>query len=281
MISVVIPAYNEAKVIERCLTRMLEGAEPDELEIVVVCNGCTDETARRARSVHDPRVKVIETPIGSKVHALNLGDQAVSSFPRFYVDADVELRISAIRDVAKLLEDDPSIVVASPTAVVNCVGRHWVVQSFYRVWTQMPYFKDNMIGSGVYAFSRKGRSRFQEFPHILGDDEFARRMAKPHERQASRNSTFTIHPPRNVQGLIKILTRARVALYELDARFPQMEANKASGTKQTLRAIRSEPRLWPDAPIYAGITLAAILGARRQRRTTTLKTWSRDDTSRQ
>src|SRR5262245_58336894 len=49
MASVVIPAHNEARVIERGLSSLLEGARPGELEIVVVCNGCTDDTAARAR----------------------------------------------------------------------------------------------------------------------------------------------------------------------------------------------------------------------------------------
>jgi glycosyltransferase involved in cell wall biosynthesis len=80
MTSIVIPAHNESRVIERCLTSILTDARPNEFEIVVVCNGCTDDTAERARGFGD-RVRVIETPIGSKIHALNLGDQHVSRFP--------------------------------------------------------------------------------------------------------------------------------------------------------------------------------------------------------
>ena len=45
MISIVIPAHNEANVIQRILSALTDGADDGELDIVVVCNGCT--TARR------------------------------------------------------------------------------------------------------------------------------------------------------------------------------------------------------------------------------------------
>ncbi len=43
------PAHNEAAVIERCLGAILADAPPGTPEIIVVCNGCTDDTAARAR----------------------------------------------------------------------------------------------------------------------------------------------------------------------------------------------------------------------------------------
>ena len=48
-ISVVIPAHDEEAVVGRCLAALLDGARPGELDVVVVCNGCTDATADIAR----------------------------------------------------------------------------------------------------------------------------------------------------------------------------------------------------------------------------------------
>ena len=98
-ISVVIAAHNEEDVLGRCLDALLQDARPRELEIAVVCNGCTDRTADVARGYGDG-VRVIETPVASKTAALNLGDARVSGFPRFYVDADVVLPIASIRRIA-------------------------------------------------------------------------------------------------------------------------------------------------------------------------------------
>ena len=70
-ISVVIPAHNEEVVLGRGLDGVLSGALLGEIDVVVVCNGCSDGTADVARSYGD-RVRVIETPIPSKTHE-NIG----------------------------------------------------------------------------------------------------------------------------------------------------------------------------------------------------------------
>jgi glycosyltransferase involved in cell wall biosynthesis len=45
MISIIIPAHNESSVIARTLKAMTDGAKPGELDVIVVCNGCSDDTA--------------------------------------------------------------------------------------------------------------------------------------------------------------------------------------------------------------------------------------------
>lgn len=42
MLSIIIPAHNEQAVIRRCLTALLSGAAPGELEVIVVCNAYSD-----------------------------------------------------------------------------------------------------------------------------------------------------------------------------------------------------------------------------------------------
>lgn len=279
MIGIVIPAYNEGAVIERCLQAMLADAKPGELEIVVVCNGCKDDTAARARKF-EPRVKVVETPVGSKIGALNLGDEHVSGFPRFYIDADVQLSAQAIRDVAALLGDDSPVLVAAPKAVVAFHDRPFLVRSFYKVWTSLPYFRENMIGSGVYAFSKKGRAKFDKFPDVIADDEFARLMVAPHERRATPAATFTIHPPRTLQGVLTINTRARAGSMELRKKFPALGDNQNTSAGRTLRILARTPELWPHAPIYLGVMFLAKLRAHEKLRKREEKLWDRDDTSR-
>ena len=45
MISIIIPAYNEADVIERCLKALTDRPVQGGVEIVVACNGCKDNTS--------------------------------------------------------------------------------------------------------------------------------------------------------------------------------------------------------------------------------------------
>src|SRR5882762_3548358 len=87
VVSLVIPAHNEASVVGRLLSRLLAGAAPGEFEIWVVANGCTDDTADIAGSFAD--VKVLITPQPNKHAAMRLADEHADGFPRLYVDADV------------------------------------------------------------------------------------------------------------------------------------------------------------------------------------------------
>ena len=75
VISVVIPAFNEAAVIGRTLRSVLTAIDREPGEVLVVCNGCHDETAKIAAGFGD-RVRVFELEQGSKTAALNLGDEA-------------------------------------------------------------------------------------------------------------------------------------------------------------------------------------------------------------
>ncbi len=279
MFSVVIPAYNEASVIDRCLSSMLAQARPGELEIVVVANNCSDDTAERARR-HGPLVKVVETPIGSKIHALNLGDAAASGWPRLYVDADIVVTTQALRDVAAMLGEGSPYAVAAPLAVVDYHGRPAWVQSFYKVWTQLPYFTEGVIGAGFYAFSRAGRERFGEWPDIIADDEYARLMAAPHERGIERRHTFTITPPTQLRMVAKIQTRARAGLYQLHAKFPELLGNETTNPARTLRVIAGRPDLWLHAPIYLGVMSYAKMMAHRKLRRGQQRVWERDETAR-
>ena len=89
MISVVIPAHNEEAVIASTLRSVLEGLEQGA-EVLVVCNGCSDDTAAVAGTFGLP-VRVLEIEPASKVAALNAGDEVAAGYPRIYLDADVTL----------------------------------------------------------------------------------------------------------------------------------------------------------------------------------------------
>ena len=78
-LSVIIPAHNEAKYIARTLNS-IQGAEK-----IVVCNGCTDNTAELARKHAD---KVIEINEANVSKARNVGAKASSNDRLIFLDAD-------------------------------------------------------------------------------------------------------------------------------------------------------------------------------------------------
>jgi len=277
--SIVIPAYNEERVIGRCLAHMLDNAAPGELEIIVVCNGCHDSTAARAREFAAYGITVLETKVASKTNALNIGDAAAIIFPRLYVDADIQLSILTIRSMVELFQKDHQVLLCAPRPVVDYSRSDGRVRAFYRVWTRLPYFTEVLIGSGVYAFSREGRARFGVFPDIIADDEYARRIVRPDQRRSSAGN-FVISAPRSLTALINIQTRARAGTYELEKKFPELKMCCTTSPRRTVKVIAKTPSMWLDAPIYLAVMFAAKLRAHKKLASTAAHAWNRDETAR-
>lgn len=277
MISIVIPAYNEEAVIERCLRALTVGARPGELEIVVACNGCRDRTAALARAFGEP-VRVVETSRASKIAALNLGDAAARGFPRCFIDADVEVGIDAVRAVATILETGPALA-AAPAMRVDTTGSSWAVRAFYRIWLRQPFHRDGLIGGGFYALSRAGRARFEAFPEVIADDEFVRTLFSPAERKTPPGATFTIRAPRTLRDLIKVKTRSRLGRLELRAIYPDRLARPAAAAAGPRLPL--SPGLWPAATVYGAVVLITRLRAALQASSLQHYRWERDESSRQ
>lgn len=285
MISIVIPAHNEAAVIARTLRAMTAGlpaaagesAGRDALDIVVVCNGCTDATAQIARGFGS-RVRVIETDIASKPRALNLGDAAAASFPRIYADADVVIAPPAIAALAKRLARG-DILAAAPMPQIDLAGCSWAVRAFYAIRARMPSTQEGIGGSGIYALSEQGRRRFGTFPDVVSDDGYVRIQFKPHERETLRDATSIVFPPRRIKDLIGVSTRVHGGNFELARLYPDLWANRGERNERALLHLFRDPRLWPALFVYGAVTLLARRAA-RQRFAGNRSRWERDVTSR-
>jgi glycosyltransferase involved in cell wall biosynthesis len=249
----------------------------DELEVFVVCNGCTDNTAEIARRFL-PASCVIESDVASKTHALNLGDQASSGFPRVYVDADIVITVDAIRSLARRLEQGDVLAVA-PTAVINLAGCSWAVRKYYEIRSRLPSSREGIGGSGVYALSREGRKRFTSFPGVIADDIYVRLQFHPEERETLPSVKSTVFPPRTVSQLAAVRTRAYAGLSQMANSFPELRANKVGSNNRMLLTLFGEPRLWIGLFIYCSINIFARVKARIRRRSRT-PVWDRDNSAR-
>ncbi len=276
--SIVIPAHNEEAVLGRCLRDLLEGALPGELDIVVVCNGCTDRTADVARSFGDS-VRVLETTIPSKITALNLGDHMARAFPRFYVDADVVLTIDSLRSTAAVLRFG-QYLAAAPQVEWNLSQSNWLVKAFYSVWQLQPYFDAGRLGAGVYALSAAGHHRLGEFPPITADDEYVRRLFSNEERITVMNGTFQVTPPRTLRDLIKIKTRSRRGNMELVQRFPHLSRPAQELRWKFIDRIFRRPSLWLASLVYFAVVFQTTIRARRTLKRGAAVVWERDLSSR-
>jgi glycosyltransferase involved in cell wall biosynthesis len=272
MYSVVIPAHNEAATLGRLLRGLLDGSAPDEFEIVVAANGCSDETEVVASSFGHP-VRVVATPRASKTLALNLGDAAARHFPRFYVDADVELDVAALREVVAAL-DGGAALIAAPSVVVRTGSSSWPVRAFYRVWCELPSVRDDVVGRGVYAVSRQGRQRFDEFPDLIADDHFVRTRYRPSERTVVRGCTSYVDAPRTFRALVRRQARVRAGNRHVDG-LDGTSAEDVRGLCGLWVVVSAEPSRASDLPAYLAVVAASRYRSRRLARGA--DPWGRDD----
>jgi len=277
MTAIIIPAHNESAVIEQALTALLSQASPGD-EIIIVCNGCTDDTAAIARCF-EPKVTVLETPVPSKTGALNLGDLHARTFPRIYLDADVTLADGALEQIQLALESSRYLAV-SPDPVMDLSGASWSVRAYYDIWLSLPYCRSGMIGAGVYALSEEGRRRFGQFPDVIADDGYVRALFKERERGRVEEAQSIVHAPANLGWLIKIKTRSRLGGMQLNAKFPDLLANEVKDYSGAMLEVIRNPLRWPKVLVYLYVNFISRYLAKRQMARLRHYRWEKDLSSR-
>jgi glycosyltransferase involved in cell wall biosynthesis len=276
--SVVIPAHNEQAGIQRLLDGLLADAEPDEFEVLVVCNGCTDKTAEVARS-YGPSVRVVELEQAGKSGALRAGDELVHSYPRLYVDADIELRTTDMRELIGALAA-PDILAAGPSRVLPMTGVSAAVRRYYAVWENLPQVKEGLFGRGVIAFTSAGHDRVVALPPLMSDDLAISEAFAPGERMIVTTARVVVHPPRNLRDLLRRRIRVNTGNAQLDDAVGR--SSEARTSIQVLAGLaRTGPGMAVNVVVFASVAVLSKLAARRRIRSGDYTTWSRDQSSRE
>jgi len=137
-VSVIVPAYNEAKVIVRAVNCVLQSDYSKLREVLVVDDGSSDNTAGAARTAfaRDSRVRIFTKPNAGKWSALNFGLERIRSDVAVMIDADTLLQPDAIRLLARHFGDPQVGAVAGNAKVGNRVNLVTKLQAFEYVTSQ-------------------------------------------------------------------------------------------------------------------------------------------------
>jgi len=118
----IVPAFNVGRYIEETLRGILSDARRD-IEIVVVDDGSTDDTAQVVEAIGDARVRYFRQANQGVSRARNQG--VVNSRGQFiiFLDGDDLFDMSALDGLLKPLLDDPNVVATYGTLAVFVDGQ--------------------------------------------------------------------------------------------------------------------------------------------------------------
>jgi len=218
VISVIIPAHDEAGYIGPCL-EALQASRDVHLQVIVVANACSDDTAARARR---SGATVIETPLPGKLNALNMGEAEATGEVLAYLDADVVVSPDLM---ARL---DSALACDAPRYASGCpvvVARTGFARAYARFWARLPFVAQGVPGFGLFAVNRAGRARWAAFPDIISDDTFVRLSFAPEER-VRVPATYRWPMIEGFANLVRVRRRQDQGVREIARRFPGLLANE-------------------------------------------------------
>lgn len=130
LVSIIIPAYNVEKYIERCL-HSITGQTYQAIEIIVVDDGSTDSTGEilDRYAISDSRMKVIHTKNGGVSAARNIGLENAGGEFLSFVDADDLVAphyIERLMEILQITGTDISTCCAVDVSE-NSVSEHWPI----------------------------------------------------------------------------------------------------------------------------------------------------------
>ncbi len=176
LVTVVIPAFNEAPFIARKIQDTLAQAYPvDRLEILVVDDGSTDGTADAALAAGGGRhVRVVTQPTrGGKSAGLNRGVEEAAGEYVVFSDANGSLSPGSLEAIVEAF-DDPRVAVVSGRKMPVGTGAHGVGESMYWKFEAALKEAEGVFGAvvgadgGIYAVRRSAYRPIP--PDVYGDD---------------------------------------------------------------------------------------------------------------
>lgn len=252
--TIIIPAHNEAAVIARTLHPLRALVHAETVKLVVVANGCSDDTAQIAVRLC-PKAVVLETAIPGKTHALNLGlAHAQRDLPLICIDADLLVSPASILALALAIEAGADAAIGRME--VDVVGASAVVRAYQRAWAHNPYFAAGKFG-GVFALSPQAVNRLFPLPDVVGDDEFLRRSIPTEDVALVADCCFVAQSPRSLSSLFATRKRALRGARQLGAM--GLSTPRSGALRAMLMAYAKRPWALAEFFVFLAISVAVRL----------------------
>lgn len=132
MISVIIPMYNASSTIKRCINSVIKQKYSD-LEIIIIDDGSTDDSAKIIKSIDDKRIKYFwkENGGGGAVSAYKKGIEFATGEYTAMIDSDDEVGPFYFLEMINSLKgNDVDIIATGFTSVNN--GRKTIASNYLK-----------------------------------------------------------------------------------------------------------------------------------------------------
>ena len=219
-VSIVIPAHNEAAVIGRKLENTLSLDYSGEIEVIVVSDGSTDDTASVVRSfAHDTRLIFIDLPERKgKAKALNSALEYAAGEIIVFSDASIILENDAILEIVKPFADGEVGCVSGEDRIEGAGG-----ESLYGRYELYLRRQESALGSIVGAsgsFYAQRKELVAYFPEGVAPDflsvlNTAREGYRAVSTSAAKGFMTSVVDSRSeFQRKIRTVIRGLTALFE-------------------------------------------------------------------
>lgn len=171
-ISVVIPLYNKENIIVQSLNSVIS-QDYCNLEIIIINDGSTDNSAELVKAIHDDRVHFFEQPNGGPSKARNTGMKYATGDWILFLDADDELLPHALCILKNLIDDHKEADIVCCPFYINKNGRNRIAKCYKEGFIKNN-FKSHYYGEFI---ARTGATIFRkEFIQMFPFDERIRRF---------------------------------------------------------------------------------------------------------
>lgn len=140
-VSVIIPTFNRAEMVCRCVQSVFDTQWPN-LEVIVVDDCSPDNTGARIKELFPERVRYIRNETNSfQAVSRNNGAKIATGDYLFFLDDDNIVDKNIFTEIERAFEENPKLGLVAPMAVHMRPGKNnviWSLGSDFNRWTSQP-----------------------------------------------------------------------------------------------------------------------------------------------
>ena len=210
-LSVVVPAYNEEKLLGATLGCVRQATAGLPAEIIVCDNNSTDRTAEIARQAG---ARVVFEPVNQIARARNAGAAQASGDWLVFVDADSFPTRELFQDVVAAID---SRKVLAGGSTVRLEAEQAIVRFWVRAWNALSRF--NLWAAGSFIFCEAAAFRelggFDEKLYAGEEIDFSRRAKRLARRRGREVAILHRHPLLTSNRKAHLYTVRELVLFSL------------------------------------------------------------------